>query len=375
MIGFEMRRAALGFLGALFAVAAANAVIVRNGDPLLFWSEKATREQPFFSTPEFGNFSRYVYAGLMRRLSYKTLWLGPSYATPFGSTPDTQNELMVSMGNMTGQEMADLLAFEATLGKASTINLIVSPLHFTSNYLDIVQRTTTFPASYYGRFGSIRYVFDPQMTRLALGRVRGPRDNDFLSESARVGLNRSYFWMSHDQEKLQTYWKRYSMAKAQKEKLSTLRSNLPLVSATTAAQKGNWVKSRKALHLLFSRIDALPEGIQVNIVLPPAHLIYWAHPAPLTAEALYARDAVIEFASNRKSVRIFDFEADWDSASDRGYFYDGDHFSDRNIDKLRAQIRAGNEQVGDMQEVFDRFLATGPEFDAAQIAAVTPAGG
>jgi hypothetical protein len=316
-----------------------------------------------------------VYAGLMRRLSYKTLWLGPSYVTPFGSTPDTQNELLVSMGNMTGQEMADLLAFEATLGKASTINLIISPLHFTSTYFDSVRRTATFPASYYGNYGSIRYLFDPQMTRLALGRVTGPRDKDFLSESARVDLNRSYFWMFDDQGKLQTYWKRYSMAAALKYKLSTLRSNLPLVSDATAAQKGRWVESRQVLQLLFSRIDALPKGIRVNFVLPPAHLSYWAHPAPLAAEALYARDAVIEFASSRESVRIFDFESDWDSASDRGYFYDGDHFSDRNIGTLRAQIRAGKEQVGDLQKVFDRFLATGPDFDAAQIATVTPAGG
>jgi hypothetical protein len=375
MIGFEMRRAALGFLWALFAVVAANAVIVRNGDPLLFWSEKATREQPFFSTVEFGNFSRYVYAGLMRRLSYETLWLGPSFATPFGSTPDSQNELLVSMGNMTSQEMADLLRFETSLGKASTINLVVSPLHFTYYYLDSVPRTAKFPTAYYGDYGVIRYVLDPQMARLALGRVIGPRDKDFLSESTRVALNRRYFWMPDDQAKLQAHWKRYSMAAKLKQDLSTLRSNLPRVSSVTSAQKQKWVESRAVLQLLFTRIDAVPKGTRVNFVFPPAHLSYWAHPAPLVAEALALRDAIIEFASSREDVRIFDFEADWGNASDRSYYYDGGHFSDRNIGELREQVRTGNEQVGDMRGLFDKFLATGPEFDAAQIATLSSEGG
>jgi hypothetical protein len=372
MFNSVMGRAIFGFLCAAFAMVAANAAIVRSKDPLLFWSDAATKDQPFFATPELGNFSRYVFTGLMRRLSYRTLWLGPSYATPFGSTPDTQNELMVSMGNMTGEEMADLLAFEASLGKATQINLVVSPMHFTSYYYKIVRSTATFPSYYYGNYGGFMYLLDPQMTRLALARVKGGRDNAYLSENARTGLNRRYFWMPDDRGQLEAFWVRYSMAETLKRQLATLRTNLPLVPGALAVQQSQGSEPREILQRLFSQIEALPSDVRVNFVFPPAHLSYWAHPAPLVAEALVMREAIIEFAAERKNVKVFDFEADWNRSSDRTYFYDAGHFTDRNISKMRAMIREGKGFVGDIQTVFDKFLATGPDFDSAQIAVVGP---
>lgn len=308
----------------------------------------------------------------MRSLDYKTLWLGTSYAAPFGATADTKDELMVSMGSMTGEEMAHLLEFEARQGKAKQINLVISPLHFTSNTYKAVRSTATFPEKYYGRFGELIYQLDPQMARLALGRVTGERQNGFAEESARPGLNRRYFWMQDDKNQLEAYWKRYSMAKSLTSQLATLRKNLPLLPAAIAAQTDKSGEPYAILKRLLAQVEELPADVRVNFIFPPAHLSYWAHPAPLVAEALSMRLEIIQFAASRDNVKVFDFEAEWSRAADRTYFYDAGHFTDRNMSEMRAMIRDGKEFVGDMQSIFDKFLATGPDFDAAQIAALGP---
>lgn len=80
---------AAGALIGLLLAASMVAVI----DPLLFFRRTAQASQPFFSLEREGNFSRYVYTGLMRNLDYEVLWLGPSYVTPFGRGADPQREL------------------------------------------------------------------------------------------------------------------------------------------------------------------------------------------------------------------------------------------------------------------------------------------
>src|SRR5262245_28184685 len=71
------------------------ASMVAVTDPLLFFRRTAQASQPFFALEREGNFSRYVYAGLMRNLDYEVLWIGPSYVTPFGRGADPQRELVV----------------------------------------------------------------------------------------------------------------------------------------------------------------------------------------------------------------------------------------------------------------------------------------
>lgn len=355
------------FLAGLGLVLLGNAAFIVARDPLLFWAARATPAQPLFATARQGNFSRFVFAGLMRSLDYRVIWVGPSYATPFASGKEAADELMVSMGNMTAVEMARILELEAHLGKADVVNLVISPVHCTPLYYATAKQWT-FPDRLYSGAGGSLYLLDFSMDQLAFAYVSGERRLDFRSAAYRPQINRQYFWMPYDQKLLTDYWTKYGQAGATRQQLVDLRQNL--VKALDPGNKIDLVETDAALAGLFRAVRGLRAGVAVNIIFPPAHLTYWAQTPETIAQMLHVRNALHAFARMQDRVKLFDFATDWEAITNRTLYYDSAHFTDRDVATMRKAIHDGRERFGGMESILHRYLGMPAAFDAEQVAAL-----
>jgi hypothetical protein len=366
LAGFRRRGGAL-FLVGLLAVLGGNAALVAWRDPLLFWAPSAGEGQPLFYASHYGNFSRHVYTGLMRNLEYDEIWIGPSYAAPFTATDAGPRELMVTMGHMNGRELAQVVSLEASLAKARVVNLVISPLHFTSAH---IPGKASFPQALYRPEGDLRYLADFSITRLALVHGTGKGGLDYRSPDYRRTINTRYFWMHDDRARLREFWDTQEYVRGTLTELRALRETLPV--AFRLAHESGAVAVSGVMDELFDAIDRLGPEVKVNLILPPTHLTYWIGPAEVVAQGLAVRAEVNQRTQGRAALAIYDFGSDWNLLTDRGLYYDGGHFTNRAVAAMRQAIGARSTRYQAIESSLRRFLATDPAFDEEQMRSIAP---
>lgn len=335
-------------------------------DPLLFFRRSAHATQPFFYLKREGNFSRYVYTGLMRNLSYEMLWVGPSYVAPFARGADPQRELVVSMGNMSGWELLAILRLESRQQKARTINVIISPLHFTDAFAPGGDKTGTFPDGLWERGGTLRYLADPYMVRVAAANPgNGQPAIDLHSDAVRRRINEAYFWMHDDPVALRNYWTEYQARRITTDSFIRLRENL--ARAAEAAPVRLTDAEEILLRNFFREIAELRRRATVNFIFPPRHLASFGTEFESFQRGVEIKRRFTLFAQS-SGTPLFDFEADPEFALDRTRHYDMAHFTERGVDRLRAEVLSGRPKERSLDALFERFRRTTEADDRAALA-------
>lgn len=337
-------------------------------DPLLFFRRTVQRSQPFFALEREGNFSRYVYTGLIRNLDYETLWIGPSYVAPFGRGADPQSELVVSMGNMSGWEMTEILRLERFQGKAKVVNVLVSEQHLTDVFAPGWSNTLVFPSELWGRAGEVHYLFDPYMLRLA-GRYldrADPRRIQLDSPDMRRSINEAYFWMRDEPQALRDYWKQYNMRNITSRELARARNNLRRLTEAPAPAVALSVSEENMLAGLFAELRLVGRHAKVNLIVPPQHVSGFGTDYERLLHHREIKRRVVEQARLER-WSVFDFQGD-ESCLDRTRFYDSGHFSERGVSEMREEIAGGVPRERSVPALFARFLENGEEGDQGMLA-------
>jgi hypothetical protein len=355
-----------GMLGGLLLVAATVAAT----DPLLFFRQSAVATQPFFYLAREGNFSRYVYTGLVRNLHYEVLWVGPSYVAPFGRGADPRRELVVSMGNMSGWEMRRILRRERLEGKAKVINVLISAPHLTDEFAPGWNQDI-FPDDLWGSGGTWRYLLDPYMLRLA-GRYlvpAGPRMVDLESTAVRTRINEGYFWMYDDPTALRDYWKQYKAKSIATQDLNQARRNIRQLLEEGGGPVSLTAREEQLLADLFAELRGLASRAKVNLIFPPRHISAFGTDYAKFRRCGEVKRRIVEQAA-QGGVTVFDFQGEESIGLDRTRLYDSQHFTERGVHEMREEILGGVPRERSLPALFAKFLATNEDDDRRMLAEI-----
>lgn len=349
------------YIGLFFALGVALIIVPFTGlilitDPLLFFRTTASNNQPFFNHEPEGNFSRFVFPGLISNLPYDTLWVGPSYAAPFARGADPFRELIVTMGNMSAAEQLDILMMEQHLHKAKTVNIILSPAHFTKGFAPGIE--ATFPKDLWGPYRVFRYLISPVAFRLALEEIHKSSlftaRRELNSRNLRIQINSAYFWMFDDTMQIKKYWKDYGQYQFTIDSIHQLRKVL-------SEQKNSEIKiltsqEKELINNFCEGIASLSKTACVNIIFPPRYIAAFGVPIEDFNKVLEIKRQILLRTSNMKKVVQYDYETDPRFCFDRAKFYDLGHFSEAPVKLLRLEINNRHGHKENMDAAFSWFL-------------------